>query len=145
MKYKMNVDLWIRLLLYGVVLSYLPLMVTVDSSEYYIFILSTLLTAAIILPLFMAYYELTEEELVIHIYFFKKRIPYDRIKSLRLCQNWTSGSAMSRFRIEIIEHNKSKIFGTTYISPVNREECYEELLRLSRNLEGPNPFDLSDY
>ena len=145
MKYKIKIDLWVRLLLYGVVLMYLPLLFVVEPEEYYIFGLLTLGTALLILPLFVSYYELDEEALVISLYFFKKRIKYDNIKSIRLCENWLSSSAMSRYRIEIIEHNKGKIMGTTYISPLLREEFFSDLKRHCMNLElnpEENIFDL---
>ena len=135
MKYKIKVDLWVRLILYIVALMYIPMMFFAPEDEMYIFILLTLGTALLILPLFMSYYELTDDALVISIYFFKKRIKYDNIKTLRLCQNWLSSSAMSKDRIEIKEHNKGKLTGTTYISPVHREDFFSDLKRYCMNLD----------
>jgi uncharacterized membrane protein YdbT with pleckstrin-like domain len=81
------------------------------------------------------YYELREEYLYCRSGPFFEKIPYDRIKSVKLCENLFSSMALSSKRIEICQHDRGFITGTTYISPVNREEFLEELKRRCTNLE----------
>ena len=135
MKYKTKTHLWIRILLWALILMFVPMFFFVETDELYILAISTILMVIIIVPLFSAYYELADEDVVIHIYGFKKRIKYDNIKSIRKCQNWLSSSAMSKDRIEIIEHHKKKIMGTTYISPMDREDFFTDLKNRCQNLD----------
>jgi hypothetical protein len=58
-----------------------------------------------------------------------------QIRSLRLSENMLSSMALSRQRIEIRQHGKGYIMGTTMISPVEREWFLEELRQRCPNLE----------
>lgn len=135
MKYKMKVDLWVRFILWGCILMFVPMFFVVPPNELWILALSTFVMAVLILPLFNASYELEEEELVIKFYFFKQRIKYDNIKFIRKCKNWYSSAAMSHERVEIKEHNKGKLRGTTYISPEDRDDFFSHLKLRCKNLE----------
>lgn len=84
---------------------------------------------------FGTYYEFREEYLYCRSGPFLEKIPYDCIKSVRLCENLLSSMALSSKRIEIRQHDKGFVTGTTYISPVNREEFLEELKRKCGSLE----------
>ncbi len=144
MKYKMKTDWWVRIILWFCIIMFVPMFFFVPEDEMFILVISTFFMAIIILPLFMSYYELDLHHLVIHIYFFKMKIKYENIKSLRMCENWYSSAAMSRERIEIKEHNKSKLRGTTFISPEDRMGFYSDLKQRCRNLdmiEDTNIFD----
>lgn len=66
---------------------------------------------------------------------FREKIPYEKIKSLKLCENFMSSMALSRKRIEIKQHGKGYISGTTYISPVDRHEFLLELKNRCPNLD----------
>lgn len=135
MKYKMKVDLWVRFLLWGCILMFIPFFFIAPLEEIWILGLSTFIMALIIIPLFSASYELSDDEIIIMFYLFKQRIKYDNIKSIRKCSNWYSSAAMSRVRIEIKEHNKGKLRGTTYISPDDRDDFFSHLKLKCRNLE----------
>jgi len=65
---------------------------------------------------------------------FTEKIRYADIKSLKLCRNFMSSMALARDRIEIRQHNKSYVSGTTYISPPQREQFLEELKKRCPNL-----------
>ncbi len=52
-----------------------------------------------------------------------------------MCSNFYSSAAMSRERIEIKEHGKGMMRGTTYISPEDREEFFSHLKLKCNNLE----------
>ena len=84
---------------------------------------------------FGTYYIFEETRLVCQSGPFREKIPYERIKALRLCENMMSSMALARKRIEIKQHGKGYVTGTTYISPVDRESFYEELKRRCPNLE----------
>lgn len=135
MKSSIKTDLWVRILLWATILMFIPMFFFVPAEEQWIMALSTVIMAIIILPLFKGTYEITEEELIITFYFFKQRIPLDNIKSIRKCSNWYSSAAMSKERIEVKEHHKGRLRGTTYISPNNREEFFLFLQSNCRNLE----------
>ena len=144
MKFNMKTDMWVRLILWGCILMFLPVFFVVEADELYILILSTLFMAILILPLFASFYELDEDDLVISMYFIKKRIPYDKIKSIRKCENFISSAALSKERIEIIQHNKSALTSKIYISPVDREEFYSLLKNKCHNLDMIEDFIMFD-
>lgn len=135
MRYKHKVDWWIRLILIGTVVMYLPIFFIVPEDEMYIIVISTVVTGLIIFPFFIGYIELDDEYIIIKLHIFKQKIAYDNIKSIRLCNNMLSSMAMTSKRIEIKEHNKGFIRGTTYIGPENREEVYAELKHRCYNLD----------
>ncbi|QMS85655.1 PH domain-containing protein [Candidatus Xianfuyuplasma coldseepsis] len=135
MRYKHKVDWWIRLILIAVVFMYVPIFFVVPADEYLFLIISILVTSLIIFPFFIGYIELGDDELIIKMHIFRQRIPYDSIRSIRLCTNFLSSMAMTAKRIEIKEYNKGYIRGTTYIGPVDREAFFDELKQRCYNLE----------
>ncbi len=134
MRYQMKVDMWIRILLYLILFAFFTLVFFVPKEEIYVIVIVTLSLAILIFPLFYTYYEMRDNHLFIRISIFTKEIPYDNVKSLTLCENWKSRSPMTRQRIEIKEHNKGLIRGTTYVGPINRDEMYNELKKRCANL-----------
>jgi len=84
---------------------------------------------------FATWYELREDHLYGRSGPFVERIPYRRIRSLRLCENRWSSMALSPRRIEIRQHGRGWLTGTTYISPVDRDAFLEELRRRCPALE----------
>jgi len=134
-RYKHQIDLWVKVILFASVFMFLPLIFVVPEDEVYILLLSSVGTAILIFPFMWGYIEFTDEYLLIRMHVFRQKIYYDKIKSIRLCRNWLSSMAMTANRIEIKEHDKGFIRGTTYIGPQNREQFFEELQRHCRNLE----------
>lgn len=84
---------------------------------------------------FGTYYRFEETRLVCHSGPFTEKIAYDKIKSAKLCHNMLSSLALSVDRIEIRQHDKGYISGTTLISPINREEFLQTLISKCPNLE----------
>lgn len=84
---------------------------------------------------FGTYYEFREEYLFCKSGPFFENIKYDNIKSIKLTQNLFSSMALSSKRIEIRQHGKGYILGTTFISPMNRQEFINELIKRCKNLE----------
>lgn len=135
MRYKHKVDGWVAVLLYGSVFMFIPMFFLVPEEEQYILILSFVLMAIIILPFMYGYLEFKEDHLLIRMHVFRQKIYYDNIKSIRMCRNWLSSMAMTSERIEIKEHKKGFIRGTTYVGPSDREQFFEELKLNCRYLE----------
>lgn len=135
MRYKNKVDIWIGAIIIGTVVMYIPLFFVVPEDEMWILVLSMGVTALIVLPFFYGYTELGDEELKVQLSVFRYRIKYENIKSIRKCKNFLSSLAMTSTRIEIKEHNKSYIRGTTFIGPKDRDDVFYELQRRCRNLE----------
>jgi hypothetical protein len=109
--------------------------ITVPSNE-------TLIAYAIGLPSLIfilwiywgTYYELRQNYLYCRSGPFFEKIPYEKIASLRLCQSILASMALSTQRIEIRQHGKGYILGTSYISPLKREEFLQELTQRCKNL-----------
>ena len=91
-------------------------------------------TTFLLLLLFCTYYELRENYIYIRAGLLVYKIKYENIASLKLSENFLSSAALSRKRIEIREKGKGFITGTTYISPINREEFFEEFKKRCKNL-----------
>ncbi len=133
MKYQAKVDIWIRVLLYVILSMFFALIFFVPNEERYVIVIVTLSLAIIIFPLLYGYYEMRGEYLYIRKSIFTKKIPYDKIKSLKLCKNFKSRYPMTLERIEINEHDKGSIRGTTYIGPKNRDDMFCELKKRCHN------------
>jgi len=138
MKYQAKVDIWIRVLLYVILSMFFALIFFVPNEERYVIVIVTLSLAIIIFPLLYGYYEMRGEYLYIRKSIFTKKIPYDKIKSLKLCKNFKSRYPMTLERIEINEHDKGSIRGTTYIGPKNRDDMLCELKKRRNNLNNKN-------
>ncbi len=81
------------------------------------------------------YYELRDEYLYCRCGPFLEKITYPKIKSVKLSRNLLSSMALSLDRIEVKQHGKGFLLGTTYISPENREQFMSELISRCKNLD----------
>jgi hypothetical protein len=84
---------------------------------------------------FGSWYELRDDHLYCRSGPFVEKIPYGKIRSLRLVRNSFSSMALARDRIEIRQNGKGFVAGTTYISPEGREAFLDELKERCPNLE----------
>jgi hypothetical protein len=136
MRVKSKVDLWISIFFW-------LLAAAIAAGVYYVPPGERAIGIAIALPMiflllwliFGTYYELRDDYLYCRSGPFFERIAYEKIKSVRLYHSHLSSLALSAQQIEIRQHNKSYITGTTLISPENREEFLEELRSRCKNLE----------
>ncbi len=128
MRHYSKIDLWIQCVIWGTVLvSIFPLWV-VEPHEQWIVLMILVPTALLmLLLLYNTYYVFEEEYLKCVVGFYVQKIRYENIKSLKKTRNFLSSAALSADRIEIKEKNKGYIMGTTYISPKNKDEFFEEL------------------
>lgn len=135
MRVKSAVDLWVSLvILLATLIIGVSLAIAPAEGRWIIFPLGLIGALLMLWLYFGTYYELKEDHLFCKSGPFTERIPYNRIKSLKLSENLLSSMAMSRQRIEITQHNKGYITGTTFISPVNREDFLAELTSRCSNL-----------
>ena len=133
---KVKIDLWISILLWSNCLLFVGLIFAIPPHEFWIYMVFVFPILLVMLWILLgSYYELREDLLFMRLGPFFGRIKYENIKSLELKKNWLSSMALSAYRIEIREHNKGYLRGTTMISPVNREEFLDELKQYCHNLE----------
>jgi len=139
---KSAVDWWLRITIWISVPLMLVIMLTVPPDEKMFAYAVGWPTLILILWIYLGtYYELRDDYLYCRSGPFFRKIPYDKIKSLRLHQSVLGSMALSTRRIEIMQHGKGYIRGTTDISPVNREEFLAELARRCVNLEKGTWYD----
>ncbi len=136
MRMKSKVDWWLGATMWTTIAVVLVILWIVPEEERLLgYAIGLPMIALIIWIYFGTYYELREEYLYCRSGPFFERIAYDKIKSVRLCQNLWSSLALSAKRIEIRQHGKGFLLGTTYISPENRELFFRELVKRCKNLE----------
>lgn len=136
MRVKSAVDWWWGGLVIGVaVLLLVSAAIVPQEGRLGIFAAVLPVVALILWMILGTYYEFHDEHLFCRCGPFFERIPYDKIKSARLTRNLLSSMALSSRRIEIRQHGKGYFTGTTMISPVNKEDFLQELLRRCPNLD----------
>lgn len=126
-RYKQRVDWWVALILVGTVLLFALAIPTVPDDEVPILVGSMGLTALFLLPFFHGYVELREDVLFVRTGWLWQTIPYRNIKHVRRCTNLYSSMALTVHRIEIVEVDKPRWRGTTYIGPKDRDAVMNEL------------------
>lgn len=136
MRVKSKIDFWLKIIIFGLVLIMLVSMMIVPQNEKIIgYLVGVPMICFMLWIYFGTYYEFRDEYLYCRSGPFFERIIYDEIKSVKLSQNMLSSMALSTKRIEIRQHGKGHITGTTFISPMNREEFMKELIRRCNNIE----------
>lgn len=139
MRVKSAIDSWFAaIVLVTVALLLVSALVVPQEGRFKVLAAVLPVVAFLVWLVFGTYYELRDEYLFCRSGPFFERIPYDKIKSAKLTRNLLSSMALSSRRIEIRQHGKGYLTGTTMISPVNREEFLRELVRRCRNLDSDN-------
>ncbi|MBN2605052.1 MAG: PH domain-containing protein [Bacilli bacterium] len=145
MRYKAKIDWWIGLLLHGTNVIMIGVIFTIPPTEVYMYLMVVIpMVLLIVWILIGSYYELRDDEIFSKMGPFFSHIKYESIKSLELKTNFLSSMAMTSQRIEIREHDKSYIRGTTFIGPVNREEFLVELKHRCKNLDSRSKYNVFD-
>lgn len=136
LRIKSAIDWWISILFWSVVLLLLFSFYYIPEDEQVIGYITVIPMLIFLLWIYFGtYYEFREEYLFCKSGPFFENIKYDNIKSIKLTQNLFSSMALSSKRIEIRQHGKGYILGTTFISPMNRQEFINELIKRCKNLE----------
>lgn len=137
MKHYSKVDSWLVVVIIATTLISFYSIWSIPSNEQWIGYIIFLPTI-VFLGLFLlnTYYVFEEEHLLCMIGIFPKKIRYENIKSIKKVKNILSSAALSSDRIEIKEKNKNYFTGTTYISPKDKDDFYEELkMRCPKTIE----------
>lgn len=136
MRKKSKIDLWVSLLLWFTAIIITVTLIFIPTEERAIgFVIGIPSLIMILWIYFGSYCELRENYLYCRVGPFYEKIYYEKIKSLKLSRNFLSSMALSRERIEIGQHGKGYFMGTTFISPIDREEFYKALAGRCQNLE----------
>lgn len=129
-------DVWITLgFLFIFAVFVMSVLIVPDNERWYLYLLIIPVTLFLVWLYLGTFYVFEDNYLVCQSGPFREEIYYNKIKSLRLCENFLSSMALSRERIEIKQHDKGYITGTTYISPVDREQFLAKLKQRCRNLD----------
>ncbi|MBP1917723.1 PH domain-containing protein [Youngiibacter multivorans] len=135
-RFKTKRDFWYGLLILFALSSASAAAFMVPDDERLVVILLLLPVWAFLVSLwFFTWYELREDHLYARSGPFVERISYDRIKSIKESRNLWSSMAMSRDRIEIRQHDKGFVTGTTYISPNDKQRFMDMLKARCNNLQ----------
>lgn len=135
MRIKSKVDLWFDILIWFTIGIIAVSMLIIPQNERVIgYAVGIPMLFLLFWIYFGTYYEFRENYLLCKSGPFFEKIAYEKIKSIKPCQNMLSSMALSTKRIEIGQHDKGYIMGTTFISPINREEFLQELVNRCKNL-----------
>lgn len=136
MKVKSEVDIWFQLIVGTTIIIMIASSFLIPETErWMMFVLALPTTFFLLWLLFNTWYQLKDDHLICVSGPFREKIYYDKIKEVKLTENILSSMALSRKRIEIRQHNKNYLMGTTMISPRNREDFYMALKRKCKNLQ----------
>jgi len=129
MRFEIQVDLWMRMILWMCVLMILPFMFFVPADEMFIIFISTVVMALIILPLmYFSFYELREDYLYIQISVIRMKVKYQDITGIREGKYSKMNNMAFSLDAVIIERSKKR-FGELSISPQEKELFIMELKR----------------
>lgn len=138
MKVRSAADWWLSLLMGGAAIIVVVTMIGVPAEEKLLSLIVGVPSLVFMVWIYFGtWYELRATCLLCRSGPFFQRIPYGRIRSLRLCTSILASLALSVDRIEIRQHGKGFVLGTTYISPAGRENFLRELALRCPNLEVP--------
>jgi len=136
MRFNARIDGWVKAVMIGIVIMYLPMLLIDEVMDSMLeILLSMAVTAVFILPLILnAHYDLMEEHLHVHLGYIRLNVKYEDIINVVEHDTWGASSSfsLSRFRVRI---TKSKgLIRQVDISPADRDEFVYQLKMLCRNL-----------
>lgn len=136
MRIKSKIDIWVSIVLWVSIGIMLTVMIMIPPQEKLIGIIVSLPIIILLLWIYFgSFLEFRDKYLLCKVGPFYEKIEYEKIKSIKLSENMLSSMALSRQRIEIKQHDKGFIMGTTYISPINREEFLVDLKTRCKNID----------
>ncbi len=133
MRVKSKVDLWVGIVIWSVIFIMVGTISRLSEQTAISFYIGLPVIVLLLWIYFGTYYELRDEYLYCRSGPFTEKITYSKIKSVKLSRNMLSSMALSGDRIEIKQHGKGYLSGTTYISPENREQFMSELISRCKN------------
>lgn len=135
MKYKSAKSFGFGILLWGVIVILL-VSVFIMPNEYQMIASAACLTVIgfLLWIWYGTYYIFRDAYLAIRFGPFFENIQYEKIYSIRPLKSLASSMALSSEMIEL-RHGKNYITGTTFISPVNRDDFISELQKRCPNIK----------
>ncbi len=134
MRVKSKIDLLVGIVIWSAIVIMAGTLIMKDDQTVISYVVGLSLIAFLLWIYFGTYYELRDEYLYCRSGPFIEKIEYPKIKSVKLSRNMLSSMALSLDRIEVKQHGKGYLLGTTYISPENREQFMSELIGRCKNL-----------
>lgn len=134
MRVKSKVDLFIGIVIWACIVIMTSTMIMKNEQTVLSYAIGLPVIALLLWIYFGTYYELRDEYLYCRCGPLSEKIAYPKIKSVKLSRNMLSSMALSLDRIEVKQHGKGYLLGTTYISPENREQFMSELIGRCNNL-----------
>jgi uncharacterized membrane protein YdbT with pleckstrin-like domain len=134
MRVKSKIDFWVGILIWSVIVIMVGTMTKLNDQTAISYVIGLPLIALLLWIYFGTYYELRDEYLYCRCGPFTEKIEYLKIRSVKLSENMLSSMALSGDRIEIKQHGRGYLLGTTFISPENREQFMSELTSRCKNL-----------
>ncbi len=136
MRVKAKIDIWVSIIIWLVVLVIAGSMAIIPQNEKMLgYTVGLPMICFVLWIYFGTYYEFRDKYLYCRSGPFFERIFYEKIKSVKHSNNMMSSMALSRKRIEIRQHDKRYITGTTFISPINRDDFIKELVTRCKNMD----------
>lgn len=135
MRINSKIDLWVAVIIWVGILVTAGTMATQYEQPVVGYAISLPVIGLLLWIYYGTYYEFRDDYLYCRCGPFSEKIAYDKIKSVKLSRNMLSSMALSLDRIEIKQHGKGFLLGTTYISPENREEFMRDLVSRCNNLQ----------
>jgi hypothetical protein len=135
MRVKSKIDLWVAIIIWAGILIMAVTMATQFDQSVLGYAIGLPVIALLLWIYYGTYYELRDEYLYCRCGPFLEKIAYQKIKSVKLGRNLLSSMALSLDRIEIKQHGKGFLLGTTYISPENRDQFISDLISRCKNLD----------
>jgi hypothetical protein len=135
MKYKSAKSISFGILFWGVIIILIVSVVIIPAGYQLIAAVACLIVSGFLFWIWYGtYYEFRDTFLAVRLGPFFENIQYTKIFLITPFKSMASSMALSSEMIEL-RHGKNYITGTTYISPVNRDEFIIELQKRCPNLE----------
>ena len=117
------------------VLVMIGLSLWVPSDERWMIIgLGAMTIGVLVWIIYGTWYRFEDDHLLCRSGPFTERISYVRIQSITPCRNLFSSMATARDRLQISQHDKPYVTGTTFISPIDQDAFLMQLVQRCPNL-----------
>ena len=128
MRFQSKADGWYKAVIWVTILIIVTTCIFLPKEEYLIgFGVGIPMIFLLLWIYFGTYFELRDTYLLCRMGPFVQKIDYAKIKSAKSGEGILMSMALSKENVEITESGKGSVWGTTYISPVRRDEFLAEL------------------
>jgi hypothetical protein len=125
---------WIFIITAAMIIFVVSWVVLVEGSMIWLVVPAVLMIGILYTTIYQASYAFQSDYLELRLGLMTEKIKYHEIKSIRLVRNLASSMAVTYEKIEIRQHGKGYITGTTYCSSADPASFIEELKARCDNL-----------